>query len=183
MYGLIHKELRQMIIDNYGDETWRQVLEASGVPEDAFLTMRAYDDSIAYDLVGASSKVLGASAEECLELFGRYWMLHSTPRSYAALVEVTGKDMFEFLENLNSLHDRITTTFIDYQPPKFRLEREADNRSRLHYVSTRKGLTPFVAGLLTGIAEHFGVTAEVDKTESVPVENGEYTIFSIIVAE
>ena len=30
-----------------------------------------------------------------------------------------------------------------------------DGRHRIHYISTREGLTPFVVGLLKGLAMHF----------------------------
>lgn len=181
MYGLIHKELRSMILDNYGEDTWGRVLKESGVPEDSFLTMRAYDDSVAYDLVGACSKVLALPAEACLEAFGRYWLLCSAPRTYESLLDVTGQAVFEFLENLDALHDRITTTFIDYRPPTFRVERQNENRAQVHYISTRQGLSPFVAGLLAGIGERFGVGLEILDTEKVPVDTGEHTVFTIAV--
>ena len=155
----------------------KKTLEASGVPPDCFLTMRSYDDSIVYDLVAATSRVLAAPAEKCLELFGRYWLLNSAPRSYSNLLEVTGQDLLEFLENLDALHDRITSTFTDFKPPTFRLERHSENKAKLHYISTRQGLTPFVEGLLYGTAERFSVSLDIVDTESLPVGKGEHTVF------
>ena len=60
MYGLINSSLQSMIREKFGEEQWNNVLKASGVPEDSFLSMRSYDDAITYDLVGAASEVLGA---------------------------------------------------------------------------------------------------------------------------
>ena len=179
MYGLIHKELRNMIQENYGEETWNKIITASGVPVDCFLTMRSYDDSLAFDLVAATSSVLATPAEKCLELFGRYWLLNSAPRSYENLLEITGQDFFEFLENLDVLHDRITSTFTDFRPPSFRLERLSENEAKLHYISSRQGLTPFVEGLLYGMAERFADTVDIVNTESLPVERGTHTVFTI----
>ena len=60
MYGLINNAMRSMIREKFGDEQWDRIQEASGVPEDSFLTMRSYDDAVTYDLVGAAAEVLGA---------------------------------------------------------------------------------------------------------------------------
>ena len=77
MYGLVNSSLQSMIRKKFGDETWNKVLSASGVPEDSFLSMRSYDDTVTYELVGAASEVLGESAESCLEMFGEWWVLET----------------------------------------------------------------------------------------------------------
>ena len=63
MYGLINNALKSMIVEQFGEEQWQQVLSASGVPEDSFLTMRSYDDQVTYALAGAASDTLGAPVE------------------------------------------------------------------------------------------------------------------------
>ncbi len=182
MYGLINTALRDMISTRFGEDQWQQVLQASGVPEDSFLTMRSYDDAITYDLAGAASEVLGAPLETCLELFGEYWIEETAGKSYGMLMDATGQNMVEFLENLNGLHDRITSTFLDYKPPSFRIEHIADNRYRLHYESTRKGFTPFVVGLLKGLAERFDAALTIEAQHDEPAGDGTHTIFALEIA-
>ena len=97
MYGLINNALKSMILDKFGEEQWQNVLSASGVPEDSFLTMRSYDDKITYDLAFAASDVLGAPVEACLEMFGEYWILETASKSYGPLMDASGADMVEFL--------------------------------------------------------------------------------------
>ena len=155
MYGLINKALREMICQRFGEDKWQSVFAVSGVPEDSFLTMRSYDDDVTYRLVGAASEVLGAPAEDCLEMFGEWWVLETAAKSYGPLMDAAGNDLVEFLRNMNGLHDRITGTFINYVPPEFRVESMNDGRHRIHYISKREGLTPFVVGLLNGLATRF----------------------------
>ena len=81
MYGLINKALRTMVTDGHGSDVWDQIMEKSGVSEDSFISMQKYDDSVTYSLVGASSEVLGAPAEACLELFGHYWATVTAPHT------------------------------------------------------------------------------------------------------
>ncbi len=179
MYGLINSALQSMIREKFGDEQWNRVLEASGVPADSFLSMRSYDDKITYDLAFAASDVLGAPVEACLEMFGEYWVLETASKSYGPLMDAAGSDMVEFLHNLNTLHDRITSTFLNYRPPEFQVEDLDDDRYRVHYVSEREGLTPFVVGLLKGLAVRFDCDLAIVDQQAVDVGQGEHTVFEI----
>ena len=181
MYGLINSALQGMIREKFGDDQWGKVLAASGVPEDSFLTMRSYDDAITYDLAGAASKVLGAPVAACLEMFGEYWVLETASKSYGALMDAAGGDLVEFLNNMNALHDRITGTFLDYVPPEFQVENLANGRHRIHYISKRQGLTPFVIGLLKGLAMRFESDLEIHSQEAIAVASGEHTVFEVTV--
>lgn len=181
MYGLINNSLKSMISEKFGEEKWREVLAASGVPGDSFLTMRSYDDELTYSLAGAASEILGAPVDACLEMFGEYWVLETAARSYAVLLDSAGGNMLEFLGNLNALHDRITSTFLDYVPPEFFVE-ENDRGHTIHYKSTRKGLTPFVVGLLKGLAIRFDSKLTILEQTDVPVEPGTHTIFQVAIS-
>lgn len=179
MYGLINSALRSMIREKFGDEQWEQVLAKSGVPGDSFLTMRSYDDAITYQLAGAASKVLDAPVETCLELFGEYWVLETASKNYGELMDAAGNDLVEFLRNMNALHDRITGTFVNYVPPEFQVEQLEDGRHRIHYISKRQGLTPFVVGLLKGLAIRFSTDLVIVQQDSQDVEAGEHTVFEV----
>lgn len=178
MYGLINNSLKNMILDQFGKDQWQKVLTTSGVSEDSFLTMRSYDDSITYSLAGAASEVLGAPVETCLEMFGEYWVRETATKSYGMLMNAAGQDMIEFLGNMNALHDRITSTFLNYVPPEFFVETKA-NYHLIHYVSQREGLTPFVVGLLKGLAIRFNSTLTIISQSEVAVDHGAHTIFEV----
>lgn len=181
MYGLINSALQGMIRDKFGDEQWEKVLAASGVPEDSFLTMRSYDDALTYQLAGAASEVLGAPVETCLEMFGEYWVLEVAAKSYGMLMDASGDSLVEFLGNMNALHDRITGTFLNYVPPEFRVEDLGGDRYRIHYISKREGLVPFVDGLLKGLAHRFGNEMEVLDLEQLDVEAGTHAVYQVSV--
>ena len=179
MYGLINGALQNMIREKFGEELWDRVLRASGVPEDSFLSMKRYDDAITYDLVGAASQVLGVPVKACLEMFGEYWVLETANKTYGTLMAAAGSNLVEFLSNLNTLHDRITSTFVDYVPPSFEVESLGEDRYRVHYISQRQGLTPFVVGLIRGLSTHFGSNLEITSQTAVPVSSGEHTVFQV----
>lgn len=172
-----------MIQERFGEDQWLAVLQESGVPQDSFLTMRSYDDSITYSLVGAASKVLDAPPEACLEMFGKYWVIDVTSKHYSALMNASGQTLVTFLRNMNTLHDRITGTFLNYVPPEFRVEDLDENVYLIHYESTRQGLTSFVIGLLKGLAERFGTTIEISSVTEEALETGAHTIFKIKIID
>ncbi len=173
MYGLIHVALNEMIIKYHGDQTWQNILEHAQVSDDAFMRMRSYDDKITYALVGATSEVLGAPVDECLKAFGQFWMAEFAPDSYDSLLQAAGDDLLTFLENLDLLHDRISTTFIDFKPPSFGVQRVNETQAILNYVSYRRGLVPFVIGLLMGMQERFQVDIQVQKIEMLDSPTGD----------
>ena len=181
MYGLINGALQEMITTSYGEEVWAEVLERSGVPESSFLAMQHYDDAYTYQLAGSAAEVLDAPLDTCLEMFGGFWIKEVATRSFAVLMETTGNNTVDFLHNLNGLHDRITSTFLDYVPPEFRVEPVPDSESQylVHYYSKRLGLTPFVTGLLKGLAEHFGDELHILDLNTVEKDNNTHAIFKL----
>lgn len=181
MYGLINNAMRNMIVESYGEPTWDEIHRESGVIGDPYLAVRSYDDSVTYDFVGAAAKVLDTPAETCLELFGEYWILKAAPENFSALLDATGADVLEFFENLNELHDRITTTFVDYLPPTFIVKKKTNSVAHVDYISTREGLTPFVVGIIRGVSERFSTPISIRNQKSVPVESGEHTVFELEV--
>jgi len=180
VYGLINNSLKSMILEKFGSEQWQLVLSESGVPDDSFLSLRSYEDSVTFALVEAASKVLGAPVDACLEMFGEYWVLEVASKSYGPLMNAVGQNMVEFLGNLNALHDRITSTFLYYVPPEFNIEAKGD-RHLIHYISQRECLSPFVVGLLRGLAMHFDCEMTILSQVSVEVERGAYTVFETVI--
>lgn len=181
MYGLINNAMQSMIRDKFGDDQWQKILEVSGVPEDSFLTMRSYDDATTYDLVGAAAEVLGVPVEACLNMFGEYWVLETASKAYGPLMDASGDSMVEFLGNMNALHDRITGTFLNYVPPEFEVQDLGDQRYRIHYISKREGLIPFVVGLLNGLSQRFSSDLEIHYQEELDVDQGTHAIFEVSV--
>ena len=181
MYGLINNSLKDMIRERFGEEQWQAVLVASGVPEDSFLTMRSYDDSVTYSLAGAASEILGAPVEACMEMFGEYWVLETATKSYGMLLDAAGQDMVSFLGNMNALHDRITSTFLDYVPPQFFVEAHGEHHL-IHYVSKREGLVSFVVGLLKGLAARFDSEVTILSQTEVDVPSGTHAIFEVRIS-
>ena len=103
MYGLIHSALQQMIVDNYGEETWSKVLDVAKVPEDSFFSTQSYDDVVTFTLAQSVSDVLGAPLDDCLDLFGQFWLKEFAPQSYDMLLHAAGDSLFDLLTQMQVL--------------------------------------------------------------------------------
>lgn len=179
MYGLIHTALRNMVLDQRGEKVWEHIVQTSGVPANSFLTMRSYDDETTLALIDSASAALGLSVEDALGAFGEYWITTFAPKEYGGLLDHTGDDPVEFLQNLDDLHDRIATAFTDFKPPSFHVVIDSQNEATVRYVSNRQGLTPFVLGILRGLGTRFSTRICIGSVTPVECEYGERSDIAI----
>jgi hypothetical protein len=160
MYGMVNQAVRGLVLEQFGQDAWKNIHEKAGAPEN-FDSFNNYDDAITYGLVGAATEVLELPAEKILFAFGEYWVLKVAAQSYADLMDKTGTDFLSFVKGLDHMHSRIKVTFPNYKPPSFRVEALAEDRFQLDYYSDREGLLPFVEGLMHGLATHFEQKVEI----------------------
>lgn len=166
MYGLVHRAIHDLVVRQFGEESWNLVREKAQLDQDHFVAMQAYDDEITYRLVGAACEVLQLSPAAVLEAFGEHWTLYTIEEGYKDLLDLMGDTLEEFLENLNTMHSRIALAMPELVPPNFEHEVRPDGSSILTYRSTRDGLSPMVLGLLKGLGKRFDRTIEVEMLES-----------------
>jgi predicted hydrocarbon binding protein len=175
MYGTINLSIEEMIVDNYGEETWESVKKCSGTDVDFFLSNQSYDDSITFKLTTIASKKLNIPIDDLLFTFGEY----AGRRKSAALHGINGNNLKELLLDLPNLHNRITLLYPHLQPPQFKVSDVEDNALHLHYFSHRVGLKTFVHGLLKGfLAKLFNQPIQIDIIESRDAGN-EHEVFKI----
>jgi len=164
MYGMVNRALEDMVVDGWGEATWSRVKESAGVDVEVFVGTEAYPDEVTYRLVGAAAEVLGLGAGEVLHRFGIHWVTRTATEGYGPLMDAGGKTLGEFLANLPNFHSRVSLLFPHLSPPTFYCTDVRAGSVKLHYVSGRDGLSPFVVGLLTGLGLRFGTPVSVEQT-------------------
>jgi hypothetical protein len=165
MYGMINKAIRNLVIQEAGEEVWEQVLEASGIGEDVYEDLESYDDGVTFSLVGAVSEILDIPAADVLEMFGVYWATDVAPKGYGDYFNSFGNDFKTFVAGLDEMHVRISEMLPSLSPPSFDIEELGENHFKIHYKSPREGLAPLAIGTLKGIAQHFGGEADITQIE------------------
>ncbi|WP_424932960.1 heme NO-binding domain-containing protein [Amaricoccus macauensis] len=161
MYGMINEGIRSFIVENHGQEAWRDICATAGLKCTEFERMTNYSDTLTYDLVGAISQHTGLPANDVLKVFGEYWLEFAGTTRFGSLMRLAGRTFVERLRWLDDMHDRIVTSMPGLNPPSFELEVIEDRRFHLHYFSDREGLAPMVIGLLYGLAAETGDVIEI----------------------
>lgn len=178
MYGMVNNAIKQLIIENHGQETWARVFQDSSLSSDDFYHMEQYEDADSVALVVSASTVLEMTSTAFLESLGVYWITYAMNSDYGDLLEMAGDSLIEVLENLDSMHSRVGDSFDALRPPSFWCTDIQENSLHLHYASEREGLSPMVVGLVKGLGHHFGLDCEVVNIESV-TDGADHDIFSV----
>ena len=166
MYGIVNKAIQELIVEQFGVETWNEVKHKSGVDIDHFLSNEPYDDSITYILATTASEVCQLPVNDVLFTFGKYWVAKTGRERYGALMAAGGADLREFLINLPDFHNRVVLYYPKLMPPDFRISDLSGDSLQLHYYSSRPGLTDFVKGLIHGLCDMFSEYPEVKHISS-----------------
>jgi hypothetical protein len=183
MYGLIHNSLRDMVKTEIGDSEWTEIVQAAGLTEKDFLSLKSYDDSVVLSLLGVIHEKTGRSINDLLHGFGLHFIKRTAFEHYAGVLNMHGTNLWELLGNLNHMHDRIASSFPGYRPPSFQLLENAEGTYDLLYSSSRQGLTSFVEGLLAGLADYFAVKLDVKLLDDNVSEQGQITRFKLTAIE
>ena len=166
MYGLVNQAIEGLVREKFGDAAWEDIRQDAGGIPGIFVSMDPYDDDVTRRLVGAASRQLGLSEAAILEAFGEYWTRYTGQKGYGELFALSGPTFREFMLNLPHLHTRVAAIYPDLKPPVFWCTHVTDSSLRLHYQSTRPGLTPMVLGLIKGLGDRYRVEVGVSLVRS-----------------
>lgn len=175
MYGVIHRAVRQMVLDRVGSDAWSEIESTAGIGQSQLISAEVYDDEVTLRLLAGAAQRTGIDMEKFLFEFGRYWIAYMQRGSFGSILKFTGQDFPTFIRNLDRLHDSVREVMPRAQMPRFKLMAEHQGEMVVEYSSDRQGLEPFVWGLLHGLLDHFELTGEVRMS---PGENGK-TLFLI----
>ncbi|MBE9006725.1 heme NO-binding domain-containing protein [Fortiea sp. LEGE XX443] len=166
MYGLVNKAIQDMVCSRFGEEIWKEIKQKAEVSVDVFISMEGYPDDITHKLVKAASVVLGLPSSDIMQAFGEFWVKYTSEEGYGEMMDMSGDNLPEFLENLDNLHARVGVSFPQLQPPSFECSEMGEDSLSLHYRSTREGLTPMIVGLVKGLGARFETEVDITQTQS-----------------
>lgn len=157
MYGWINACLKDLVITEYGEQTWNQILEEAGCSEDdaQFFHTEHYPDQTSYDFVGAASKVLSAPADVLLERFGRYFVHYLAKNGYEKVMSCQGVNFRGWIRNVHEIHWLVRSKFPMGSLPDIWMENYPPDETSviLHYRSSRPGgLRSVVCGVTKEVA-------------------------------
>ncbi len=163
MYGMIHRAVRQMVLDDKGEATWAEIERAAGLGPAELISAEVYDDEVTLKLIGATAEILAEPVDELLLAFGRYWISFAERGSFGQVLNFTGTDLISFIGNLDNMHQGVQAVMPEARMPSFKLLDATPGRLLVCYASTRTGLERFVEGLLLGLLDRFGHVGTVSE--------------------
>lgn len=158
MKGVVFTLLQQLVTNEYGENTWDDLLDAAGV-DGAYTSVASYPDEEMTSLVQAASTALNVSEDDVLIWFGRNCMplfAESFPHVFEGHA-----DARSLVLTLNDvIHPEVRKLFPGAYVPEFAFDDSDPASLSLSYTSKRR-LCSFAEGLLMGAADHFGEQAAV----------------------
>ncbi len=170
MKGVVNKGIQELVEAKFGAEAWQKVKELAGCDEPFFAVSEDYPDEMTLALVKAASEVSGLSQEDVMIEFGKFWVPNTGKNSYQTYYNLMGSSPKEFLLNTGKVHEQVTRSIANAQPPRFEYEELPDGRLLMHYHSKR-GLCVVLRGLILGVGILFD--QELDVKETACVNNGD----------
>lgn len=162
MYGMIHKGIRQMVIDQIGDDVWNAIEQKLGIGPTEMVTGLVYDDALTIEIISEAAARLNLAFDDALLEFGRYWIKFAASGSFKSFMDFTGQDLPNFISNLDRMHLAVATAMPRAQLPSFTLVENTSDRLLVEYRSDRTGLEKFVVGLFHGLMDRFGTRGSVN---------------------
>uniref|UniRef100_H3AQZ9 guanylate cyclase n=1 Tax=Latimeria chalumnae TaxID=7897 RepID=H3AQZ9_LATCH len=185
MYGLYLEAVNDYINESYGEDVWRLIEARAEIPHLKFVRHQMYkcllpSDSLILRLAKAAGEVLGKTHDELMYAFGVYMVKRIGNYGYERILKVLGRNVRDFINELDNLHEYFRFSFPKVLPPSFCVEEECETSLTLHYRSTRKGFTQFVKGQLSQVGRQFYNTdIEVEILSKEETEKMTYVVYKM----
>lgn len=152
-----------MIIQKFGEEVWEIIRDKSRINEYTFVTHRMYSEKIIPRLAQATAEVTGYSADEIMTFTGKSFVQFLSKYGYEKMLRVLGRNMRDFLNGLDNLHEYLRFSYPKMKPPSFFCTEENKKGLTIHYRSKRHGYKNYVKGQLLEVGRIFyNTTIEVE---------------------
>ncbi len=161
MFGMIHRSARDMVLSQFGQPAWDEILKRAELDDASFVSGESYPDEVTFKLITTAAEVANLSVDDTLHAFGEHWVAAAWGGPYATVMTVLGRSLAEALANLDRMHASIQIAMPDADLPQFSIIAEDEHRIEIEYFSNRAGLENFVRGLFRGLMDRFGVKGEV----------------------
>lgn len=177
MHGIVLKGLKDFVLENYDQDTWRALQEESGVGYKLYVPVDEYPDEDVMALVQTAVEMTGIDAPDLLRTFGEF-LVPPLIRTYG--VHVDGQwTALELLANVEEyIHEALRAKDIsEFTPPALAAARVAEDTVVLRYGSDRE-LCDLAEGIVYGVADHYDTEFEVVERQCMH-DGADYCEFEI----
>ena len=168
MYGLLLEAAYDFIQSHFSEEVWLQIIARSGLEHNNFVTHCCYAENTMFKIAEEAAVITGTDTDVMLENLGSNFVSFIGKYGYDTILRVLGRDMREFLNGLDNLHEYLRLSYPKMQAPSFFCDNETRNGLMLHYRSKRTGYVHYVIGQIRKVGSLFyntEVEVEILKNE------------------
>lgn len=181
MYGLLCENLRYMILEKHGEAMWTKVRELAGVRSQSFVLHNVYSDATVLCMAQAYAELTLTKVDNIMKELGVSFVTFVEKNGYNQLLKVLGRNMRDFLNGLDSLHEYLRFSYTHLKPPSFFVEMETARGMILHYRSKRVGFLHYVAGQIEEVGRKFyNLKVDTEVLDYRLDENGCHVILNLI---
>ncbi|XP_071830658.1 soluble guanylate cyclase 88E-like isoform X3 [Apostichopus japonicus] len=180
MYGLIVEGMSEMIIERFGEEAWEVIRDKSRINEYTFVTHRMYSEKIIPRLGQATAEVTGYSYDDVMMWTGKHFVKFLSKYGYEKMLRVLGRNMRDFLNGLDNLHEYLRFSYPKMKPPSFFCSSETKQGLTLQYRSKRHGYKNYVRGQLIEVGRLFyNTTVDVEVVDEGKKGDNYFVVFKM----
>lgn len=162
MKGTILKCMEEMIIEQFSEDRWKEILVQAGLkPWRVYSATENVEDGEFLLLVETATGALSISRDELYERFGFHWSTRYAPGLYRIYYD-RASNARDFILYMNNVHEAITRRMKDARPPRFHLDASHPKQLVIRYESAR-GLAALMPALLRGVAHYYNERVQVER--------------------
>lgn len=152
MKGIIFNLLEELVVRDFGPDTWDALLDAAGL-DGSFTSLGSYPDESLFKLVGAAATALNKPPGDIVRWFG-VQAIPLLAKKYPAFFD-RHQNTRSFILTLNSIiHPEVRKIYPGADVPDFDFDSSSPDQLILGYRSKRR-LCALAEGLVQGAAAHF----------------------------
>ena len=123
--------------------------------------------------------ISGLDLNDVLEAFGAHFLDYCVQSGYDRILKVLGRNLRDFLCNLDALHDHLASIYPGMEAPSFRCTETPDGTLLLHYYSRRQGLEHIVIGIVKAVAKEMLNTEVAVSVQHSRTDDNDHVVFAI----
>lgn len=162
MDALLLRSLQSYVLDTFGTASWQKVCVAAGLTVATFEPMLRYDPGTADRIATVVARVLGRAVDTVWEDVGTYLVTNPDREGVRRLLRFGGTGFADFLHSLEELPGRARLAMPHLDAPELTLDEVGPDRFELRCQSPVRGLQRVLAGLLTAMADDYGVLCVIE---------------------
>lgn len=166
--------------DTYGEKMWEEIRRQAGIEHHSFSLHERYKEDIIARITKAASKCTGIEPDTIMDSFGVCFVKYVSQYNYDRVLRVLGRNLRDFLNGLDNLHEYLRFSYKDIVPPSFFCENEHEMGLDLHYRSSRKGYVHYVIGQIRAVGKTFYNTdIDIRIHSHIETEGSSHVIFNL----